>query len=219
MTTADFTYTSSKVKSTFQCQLDDATYSACTGTKSYEGLLEGRHTFSVKATDAAGNTDLTPASFTWTIDLTPPDTIITHQPPVRTDSASARFDFSATKAESTFQCQIDGNAYAACISPKEYPRLAAGQHTFAVKATDAVGNVDPTPASYTWTITSLFKTTITDHPPDPSNSENAGFSFTSNRAGATFECQLDNGVYSACTSSLEYSGLTEDESYVQCQGD
>ena len=187
-----------------------AAYSACTGTKSYEGLLEGQHTFSVKATDAAGNTDLTPASFTWTIDLTPPDTTITQQPPVRTDSASARFDFTSTEAGSTFQCRIDGNAYAACASPKEYPRLAAGPHTFAVKATDAVGNVDPTPASYTWTITALFKTTITDHPSDPSNSENAGFSFTSNRSGATFECQLDNGVYSACTSSVGYSGLTED---------
>jgi hypothetical protein len=208
-TTADFTYTSTKAKATFQCQLDDGVYSACTGTKSYEGLLEGQHTFSVKATDAAGNTDLNPASFTWIIDLTPPKTTITEQPPVRTESVSARFSFTSTEPGSTFQCQIDGNAFAECASPKEYPRLAVGQHTFAVRATDAVGNIDPTPPRYNWTITPLFKATITDHPSDPSDSENAGFSFTSSRPGATFECKLDNGMSSACTSPLDYSGLIE----------
>ena len=30
--------------------------------------------------------------------------------------------------------------------------MAAGQHTFAVRAVDTQGNVDPTPATFSWTV-------------------------------------------------------------------
>jgi hypothetical protein len=33
--------------------------------------------------------------------------------------------------------------------------LAQGVHTFQVRARDAAGNVDPTPATYTWTVTRM----------------------------------------------------------------
>ena len=39
--------------------------------------------------------------------------------------------------------------------------LAAGSHTFEVRATDPAGNVDPTPASYTWTITAAATGPVT----------------------------------------------------------
>jgi hypothetical protein len=42
--------------------------------KSYSGLTDGSHTFSVKATDNAGNEDATPASFTWLVDTVAPVT-------------------------------------------------------------------------------------------------------------------------------------------------
>ena len=41
---------------------------------SYTSLPDGSHTFSVRAKDQAGNTDATPASYTWTIDATAPIT-------------------------------------------------------------------------------------------------------------------------------------------------
>jgi hypothetical protein len=47
--------------------MDGGSYQPCTSSKSYTNLTAGSHTFSVKATDAAGNQDLTPASYTWTI--------------------------------------------------------------------------------------------------------------------------------------------------------
>src|SRR6185437_10019078 len=71
-----FTFTASESGSTFECKLDAAAWATCTSPKAYSGLATGSHTFSVRATDAAGNTDSTPATQTWTIQSAPAD----HQP-------------------------------------------------------------------------------------------------------------------------------------------
>ncbi|MCW2765197.1 MAG: hypothetical protein JWO11_1156 [Nocardioides sp.] len=153
-TTAQFSFTSTEAGS-FECQLDGAAYAPCTSPATYTGLAAGSHTFSVRATDAAGNTDATPATRTWTIgatDTTPPDTTITAGPTGTVTTTGATFQFSSSESGSTFECQLDAAAYAACTSPTTYTGLAAGSHTFSVRATDAAGNTDATPATRTWTI-------------------------------------------------------------------
>jgi hypothetical protein len=86
------------------------------------------------------------------VDTTPPETTITAGPSGTTSSTAASFEFSSSEAGSTFECLLDGAAYAACTSPTVYSDLAPGSHTFGVRATDAAGNVDATPATRTWTI-------------------------------------------------------------------
>ena len=39
-----------------------------------------------------------------------------------------------------------------CIRDRSYTGLTPGVHTFAVRATDSLGQTDPTPATHTWTI-------------------------------------------------------------------
>src|SRR5207302_2007978 len=117
------------------------------------------------ATDPAGNTDPTPASYTWTVDTTAPDTTITAAPPATSTSSSASFSFTATEAGSSFACQLDASAFTACASPKSYSGLANGSHTFQVRATDPAGNTDPTPASYTWTVDTTPPDTTTTAAP------------------------------------------------------
>ena len=140
----------------FECQLDGGAWAPCGSPKDYTGLIEGSHTFQVRATDKAGNTDPTPAGFTWTIDTTPPDTTITGNPPNPSNSSSAQFAFSGDdgggSGVASFECQLDGGAWATCVSPKGYTGLIEGSHTFQVRATDAAGNTDPTPAGYSWLI-------------------------------------------------------------------
>ena len=113
----------------------------------------------MRAVDAAGNVDPTPAAYTWLVnttvpDTTPPDTTIDSGPPDPSDTGSATFTFSGTDSGSgvaAFECKLDAATFAACTSPQSYSGLAAGSHTFQVRAVDAAGNVDPTPATYTWT--------------------------------------------------------------------
>src|SRR5207245_1016940 len=120
------------------------------------------------ATDAAGNTG-TAASYTWTVDTTAPTASITASPTNPSNNASPSFSFSS-EAGATFQCALDGAAFATCTSPKSYSSLADGSHTFQVKATDTAGNTG-TAASYTWTVDTVApNTTITASPPASTNS-------------------------------------------------
>jgi LPXTG-site transpeptidase (sortase) family protein len=199
----------------FQCQLDGGGFGACTSPQNYAGLADGSHTFNVRAIDNAGNADSTPASFTWVVDTTEPDTTITANPANPSANASASFAFTGIDGGSgiaSFECQLDGGGFSGCTSPQNYTGLADGSHTFNVRAVDSAGNVDSSPASYTWVVdTSPPDTSITTNPTNPTNNTNAAFNFTGSDSGsgvASFECQLDGGGFSACTSPQNYAGLT-----------
>jgi hypothetical protein len=86
-------------------------------------------------------------------DTAPPDTQITASPKAKTKQKQAAFAFSGTdaRAVASFQCRLDGDPFAACSSPFE-AKVGKGKHSFEVRAVDAAGNVDPTPASYAWTV-------------------------------------------------------------------
>ena len=61
-----FAFTSYEMGSTFTCQLDDKPSAPC-GSPFSTKVKRGEHTFSVTATDAAGNADPTPATVTFKV--------------------------------------------------------------------------------------------------------------------------------------------------------
>jgi hypothetical protein len=101
----------------------------------------------------------------------PPETTLDLTPNSTTSSLVASFGFSGTDnyASVTFQCSVDGGIYGACTSPFNTSTLSLGPHMFAVRAVDAVGNIDPTPAIYSWTIESGLP---------PTDREGSGWSTT-----------------------------------------
>jgi outer membrane protein assembly factor BamB len=136
----------------FQCQLYPAHSEFCSSPKTYNELSEGSHIFYVWAIDSAGNVDRTPASWKWTIDLTPPETTITSQPSNPSGSLSAEFEFTCNEPPCTYECLLDNGEWENCTSSIEYTGLSEGFHTFNVRAIDLAGNKDKSPASYTWRI-------------------------------------------------------------------
>jgi len=142
-TSATFRFSSTDTAATFQCKLDDRSWSSCTSGKTYSGLPQGSHTFRVRAKDSARTNDPSPAERAWKVDTVAPNTTITS---VSVSGKSATFSFSSSETGSTFECRLDGGAWQACSSPKSYGGLKHGSHSFRVRAIDAAGNSDVTPA-------------------------------------------------------------------------
>lgn len=69
---ASFSFSASESGSSFECSLDGGPFAACASPATYTGLDDGGHSFAVRATDGAGNTDGSPAQHRWTVDATPP---------------------------------------------------------------------------------------------------------------------------------------------------
>lgn len=85
-------------------------------------------------------------------DATAPETTITSGPSGTTSNRTPSFEFSSSEAASTFECSVDSGAFASCSSPHTVGTLGGGPHTFEVRARDAVSNLDPTPASRSFTV-------------------------------------------------------------------
>jgi large repetitive protein len=150
-TDAAISFSSDESGATFECRLDGGAFTACTSPHTITGLADGAHTVEVRAVDLAGNSDATPATRTWTVDATAPETTIQIAPAPVVASDSATFEFSSNEAGSSFECRLDGSAFTSCSSPHQVSGLSPGSHTFEVRAIDRAGNVDPTPAPRTWT--------------------------------------------------------------------
>ena len=150
-TNATFAFTSNEAGATFRCSLDAAPFAACLSPLSYSALAEGDHRFQVQAVNGIGP-DRSPAEKAWRIDVTPPETTITQTPPENDNSHtdSATFVFSSSETGGTFECSLDAAPFTPCASPLTYTALAKDKHTFAVRARDAAGNVDASPATYAW---------------------------------------------------------------------
>ena len=181
-----FGFSDSEGGVTFACKLDSGAFAGCTSPKGYTGQTDGSHTFTVRASDAAGNTSST--SYTWTINTTPPPApTITAKPPDPSNDKSPTFGFSDGDSTATFQCRLDAAAFAGCTSPKAYAGQTDGSHTFRVRAVDAANNLSDATV-YTWTIdtTPPPAPSITAKPPDPSNDGSPTFGFSDGDSTATF---------------------------------
>src|SRR4029453_6828566 len=113
-------------------------------------------------------------------DTTAPDTRITSGPSGAPSDSTPTFACTPTERGSTFQCRLGSGSWATGTSPWTTSTLADGSHTATVRATDAAGNTDATPASRTFTVdTQAPSTTISSAPPALSPGPRATAAFSS----------------------------------------
>jgi DNA-directed RNA polymerase specialized sigma24 family protein len=207
---AAFRFASKARHATFECKMDAGEFRRCRSPLSVHDLRQGEHAFLVRAVDAAGNRDRSPAVHRWEIDTKPPKTTIVSGPSGVVHRSRVSFTLDSNEVAVTFECSLDGRAFAACPTTVTYRGLAAGEHTFVARAKDDADNVDATPARRRWTVvdTSAPDTAITGHPRVSSNDASPTFRFRSSEAGSTFECRLDSGSWRACSSPRTYPGLS-----------
>ncbi len=227
-TTASFSFHAtdalSQGGSTFQCQIDGGSWGPCSSPMSYYNLAPGSHSFSVEAIDGAGNLDNSGQTATWTIDTTLPAVALTSPadgsftndttPTLSGTAGTAPGDSSTIRVLIFSNTDLTGSpvqtlsaTVAADGSWSATPTvLPNGTYVAYAQQSGTAGTA--TSAVHTFTVdTAPPATTITLAPPGSSGTGDAGFSFSSSGPGATFQCQLDGGAWTACSSPQRYSGL------------
>ncbi|GAQ83683.1 hypothetical protein KFL_001570220 [Klebsormidium nitens] len=234
----------------FYCALDSAPLQPCTFTGpptldpalqqlvytvSVSALIEGAHSFQVRASGTVGKLSAF-NSYDWVIDWTPPVTYITANVPSNRPTSIQNVAFSLnvvdTASDGTSavlcpacqsQCAIDQGPLFLCPQSKPIAFfLGAGQHTFAVTSIDVAGNEESPPVRLNFVIElTPPEGRLTGQPPVLTPSNSASFFFVGSIAGAqarcagcTFRCQLDQQSARSClpgsgnTAGATYRNLT-----------
>jgi hypothetical protein len=208
-TTARFEFSADEGGASFECRLDGGAWEGCTSPRDVGGLGDGTHVFAVRAQDAEGHVDATPATRSWVVDGHAPTVGFDRAPASPTNAESQSFEFSADET-ATFECSLDGAAFSACSSPHELSGLGEGSHQLAVRATDSTGNKGA-PATTQFAVDRTPPDTRIDSGPAAETDETSAtfaFSAVGSEPGASFACTLD-GAAASCTSPQSYQGLDD----------
>ena len=133
---------------TFACDRDGVAVPDCASPAILENLADGSHTFTVRATDGAGNDDPSPASFTWTVDTVAPAlTLPADITAEATSAAGAVVGYDAATAT-----DLHPAAPAVACDLASGSTFPLGATTVTCSATDDAGN----------TATGAFRVTVID---------------------------------------------------------
>lgn len=121
-------------------------------------VAEGPHTLTALARDRAGNTGA--AAQLLVVDRTPPETRIVTAPMSHISAKEATYTVTGEDLQSPaleFSWRLDEGEWSpySTAGTIVLRGLAAGRHSFHVKARDLAGNEDPTPAAHVFTVIAL----------------------------------------------------------------
>jgi hypothetical protein len=244
-----FAISDAEAGATLSCQLigpDSTGLVEFSGTCPSSGNLpiagaDGVYTLTVSATDAAGNTNPTSATATYTLDTTAPNApSVTRTSPAASPGSPTTVRFSVTDPDGspggiTYQCTVTApggvtvpSARVTCGSITTVDLSTSGDATYSlsVTATDAAGNVSAAgTATYTLDTTPPPTPQVSLATPasSPGNVTSPTFKVTDadTSAGLTFNCSISSGatpvpssdINCGAPTSVDLSGSGRDGSY------
>jgi uncharacterized delta-60 repeat protein len=135
-----FKFTSSEAGGGFGCGFDGAPSGCSSPFTSRAPLADGQHTFSLTATDRAGNTSAE-VTRTFTVDTKAPKIKIKGKKKVKTDKPKAKEKLKIKTSEpAELSCAVDKKQPKPCDAKFKTPKLKLGKHKVTVTATDRAGN-------------------------------------------------------------------------------
>lgn len=213
-----FSATLDEPESTLECRVGGAAFSPCTLTSGVAPFLsgqiqmpgEGVHAVEIREVDVSGNPDPTPAHFEVTVDMTPPETSIAAGAEGLTRFVP-QYVVESDEEIGWLECSLDSAAFSSCSAPYLLNDLADGEHNFRVRARDLAGNVDPTPASRTFTLDRTPPVATIESGPQGTVEENhVSFEFSADEP-ASFKCWLDGHFQGDCEGPVSFSDLSDAE--------
>jgi len=206
-------FSADETGATFECRLDGGPWAPCLSPLT-RSLPEGAHVFAVRATDQAGNVDLTPAEWTSTVDRTAPSVTVDEQPPAIGRDRDATIRFSSDEDEVELNCARDGGTFAPCTSPLRYTDLPDGDVEVRLRARDRAGNLSAEQLVRFTVDTRPPVSRITARPSSPTNADDVTVGFDADEPGSSFACRVDSAAFTPCSSPLTLSALDEGEHIV-----
>lgn len=201
----EFAGTSTSVS--FLCHLDSQAFQSCTSPHEITAVGDGVHRFEVKAVSPEGVEDPLGAVYEFEVDTVAPRVEFLSYPPALTRERILTFQVRADEP-AAFECVLDQGPSFFCAPSFSLGPLAEGVHTVQVQGSDLAGNRSPLLGVTVEVDATPPDTVILSGPSSVTNAESAAFTFTATDAVA-FECSLDGGGFSGCSSPKVYSNLSE----------
>ncbi|MDA0139526.1 PKD domain-containing protein, partial [Solirubrobacter sp. CPCC 204708] len=143
----------------YECRFAPGEWTACESDYRPGPLADGAYELEVRAKDQFG-TDQTPATRSFAIDTLAPTTVIASGPAKLTTDTRPQFQLRANEPGATFECRFGDAPFAPCDASFRSPDLADGEHRFEARASDKAGNVDETPAVWTFRVDTTSPITV-----------------------------------------------------------
>jgi len=219
--TPTFSFSADEEPVSFQCAIDAGSFASCASPHTTESLADGAHTFKVRATDQASNTDPTPAERSFTVDTKAPAAPqLKETNPASPANANEPLIKGSAEASSTARLYTTADCSGAPAATGTAATLASpglkatvadnSTTTFRASAEDAAGNLSPCSSGIEYIEDSKApQTTIDSGPSGPTNDPTPTFSFSADEEPVSFQCAIDAGSFASCASPHTTESLAD----------
>lgn len=190
----------------YQYRLDSGQWQtvAVIGTSlSLTGLAEGSHVLEVRGIDTAGNYQATPVEFSWKVDLTATNAVLTGLPPQITNLTAVTANVGGADV-SAYKYNLDDSGWGSETDATEalsLTGLGAGNHSLEVIAKDSAGNWQATgeATTFNWEIdVTAPAALVTGYPAVPVNDGTVDIDVAGDGVSG-YKYRINNGAWSSET--------------------